>query len=131
MKKLILFIVLACVSCFAYSQMPVEFRHCKMISNYNNVMISCKIYNDDYAQTGETGYMGSYYFTSDKNLDRCKESISVDNTKNYIVNSLTGDNEFVEHSVYDKYGVRIESENMRIIKNFCANTYKKVIKYVD
>lgn len=129
MKKLILFIVLACVSCFAYSRVSVEYRDCKFNNNSSSVMFSCKIYAANYAQNEETSYIGSYNFMTDTDLYFCTENISLIDVHKHVVNAFTG-GLFVKHSVYDKYGVRIEHTYIRI-DNFCADKYKRLIKYVD
>lgn len=119
-----------CVSCFANSHEPVEYRDCKLISNNYDVKISCEMYLTKYAIYGEPGYFGSYNFTSDKDLFSCTERMSIDETKNRVVNAFTGSKVYVEHSVYDKHDVRIRHEYL-LIKNFCVDKYKNVIKYVD
>ena len=128
MKKLILFIVLACVSCFAYSQKNVEFRDCKLTNKFLEVIISCKLYYDDYTQTEGTNNVGSYEFKTYKDLSMCTEEFRFYNSNKQVV--FVANEHKVSRHVYDKHDVRIEFESFQR-KNFCDDTYKEMIKYVD
>ena len=121
-------IVLACISCFANSHKNVEFRDCKLTSEFIKVIISCKLYYDDYTRTGGTSYVGSYEFKTYTDLSMCTEEFQFYSSNKQVV--FVANAHKVSRHVYDKHNVRIEFDSFQR-ENFCDDTYKEMIKYVD